>query len=81
MAMDKMIKQELREEDIQSEELYRSEMIVTLGQMAKGMIHEFNNPLQAIFLLDNNGVYNQVHLKIISHQELYYILNDLESLL
>ncbi len=51
MAMDKMIKQELREEDIQLEELYRNEMIVTLGQMAKGMIHEFNNPLQAIKLI------------------------------
>ena len=46
-----MIKQELREEDIQLEELYRNEMVVTLGQMAKGMIHEFNNPLQAIKLI------------------------------
>jgi C4-dicarboxylate-specific signal transduction histidine kinase len=34
--------------DKKRQELYRDEMMATLGQMAGGMVHEFNTPLQAI---------------------------------
>lgn len=34
--------------DKDRQELYRDEMMATLGQMAGGMVHEFNTPLQAI---------------------------------
>jgi histidine kinase len=34
--------------DKKRQEIYRDKMMATLGQMAGGMVHEFNTPLQAI---------------------------------
>jgi C4-dicarboxylate-specific signal transduction histidine kinase len=46
----KQLKNSLQIETIDKKrhELYRDEMMATLGQMAGGMVHEFNTPLQAI---------------------------------